>query len=183
MIVNYFCFFMRNTLPRHTITMGFASLVQVFFVLDSLFVSIAFFLFQFIYEFCCKTLMQIIHKELYLDIIIKISITVNEKTQIVQIRNNMSSTFVKFCNSNSRINNKTDGLSRTLTLPEITPRFWWDSCCLVFSFLCCVLCTIICLFVFFFLASLFLIYEHEYLSTLFSKEAKPGNISFYTSIT
>ena len=28
--------------------------------------------------------------------------------------------------------------------------FWWGSCCLVFSFLCCVLCTIICLFVFLF---------------------------------
>ena len=33
--------------------------------------------------------------------------------------------------------------------PEITPRFWWDSCCLFFSFLCCIMCTIGCLFVFF----------------------------------
>ena len=33
--------------------------------------------------------------------------------------------------------------------PEITPSFWWGSCCLFFSFLCCVVCTIVCLFVFF----------------------------------
>ena len=30
--------------------------------------------------------------------------------------------------------------------PEITPRFWWGSCCLVFNFLCRFLCTIIWLF-------------------------------------
>ena len=30
--------------------------------------------------------------------------------------------------------------------------FWWGSCCLFFSFLCCLFCTIICLFVFLFLA-------------------------------
>ena len=36
-----------------------------------------------------------------------------------------------------------------LTLPEITPSFWWGTCCLFFSFLCCVMCTIVCLFVFF----------------------------------
>ena len=28
--------------------------------------------------------------------------------------------------------------------PEITSSVWWGSCCLVFSFLCCVSCTIIC---------------------------------------
>ena len=34
-----------------------------------------------------------------------------------------------------------------------SPQFWvWGSCCLVFSFLCCVFCTIICLFVFLFVA-------------------------------
>ena len=33
--------------------------------------------------------------------------------------------------------------------PEITPSFWWGSCCLFFSFLCCVVCTIVFLFVFF----------------------------------
>ena len=31
----------------------------------------------------------------------------------------------------------------------ITASFWWGSCCLFFSFLCCVMCTIVCLFVFF----------------------------------
>ena len=31
--------------------------------------------------------------------------------------------------------------------PEITPSFWWGSCCLYFSLLCCVMCTIVCLFV------------------------------------
>ena len=33
--------------------------------------------------------------------------------------------------------------------PEIIPSFWWGSCCLFFSFLCCVMCAIVCLFVFF----------------------------------
>ena len=33
--------------------------------------------------------------------------------------------------------------------PEITPSFWWGSCCLFLSFLCCVMCSIVCLFVFF----------------------------------
>ena len=32
---------------------------------------------------------------------------------------------------------------------EITPSFWWGSCCLFFSFLCYVMGTIVCLFVFF----------------------------------
>ena len=40
--------------------------------------------------------------------------------------------------------------------PEITPSCWCGSCCLFFSFLCCVMCTIIvCLFVF-----VFLIFSH-----------------------
>ena len=42
--------------------------------------------------------------------------------------------------------------------PDITPSFWWGSCYLFFSFLCCV---IVCLFVFFIFSvvSLFSIYE------------------------
>ena len=49
--------------------------------------------------------------------------------------------------------------------PEITPSFWWGSCCLFFSFLCflcCIMCTIDCLFVLFIFShsvvSLFSIY-------------------------
>ena len=49
--------------------------------------------------------------------------------------------------------------------PVITPSFWWGSCCLFFSFLCCVMCTIVCLFVFFIFShgvvSLFSIYEFD----------------------
>ena len=53
--------------------------------------------------------------------------------------------------------------------PEIGPSFWWGSCCLFsilfFSFLCCVMCTIVCLFVSFILShgvvSLFLISEFD----------------------
>ena len=33
--------------------------------------------------------------------------------------------------------------------PEITPSFWRGSCCLFFSFLCCVMCTIVCVFLFY----------------------------------
>ena len=55
--------------------------------------------------------------------------------------------------------------------PEITPSFWWSSCCLAFSFLCRILCTIIGLFVFLFFShgvvSLFSIYEFEYPSGIF----------------
>ena len=40
---------------------------------------------------------------------------------------------------------------------EKTPSFCWGSCCLFFSFLCCVICTIVCLFVFF-------IYSHGVVS-------------------
>ena len=60
-----------------------------------------------------------------------------------------------------------------LTLPEHlrSPSFWWGSCCLVFSFLGCVLCTIVCLFVFFFshhdFVTLFLVYEFECPSGIF----------------
>ena len=32
---------------------------------------------------------------------------------------------------------------------EITPSFLWGSCCLFFSFLCCVMCAVVCLYVFF----------------------------------
>ena len=42
------------------------------------------------------------------------------------------------------------GSAHSSRAPEITPSFWLSSCCLVFSFLCCVFCTIICLFVFLF---------------------------------
>ena len=60
--------------------------------------------------------------------------------------------------------------------PEIKPSFWWSSCCLVFSFLCCVMCAIICLFVFFIFShgvvSLYSIYEFDspsvFISPLFS---------------
>ena len=55
-----------------------------------------------------------------------------------------------------------------LTLPEHLRSllvFWWGSCCLLFSFLCCVLCSIVCLFVFLSLShvivSLFSIYEFD----------------------
>ena len=56
---------------------------------------------------------------------------------------------------------------------KITPSFWWSSCCLFFSFLCCVMCAIVCLFVFFIFShcvvSLFSFYEFNslwYLSSL-----------------
>ena len=42
--------------------------------------------------------------------------------------------------------------------PEITPSFYWGSCCVVFSFLCCVFCTIIYMFVFLFLAMALSVY-------------------------
>ena len=49
--------------------------------------------------------------------------------------------------------------------PAITPSFWWGSCCLFFSFLCCVMCTIVCLFFLFNyshgVVSLFSIYEFD----------------------
>ena len=55
--------------------------------------------------------------------------------------------------------------------PEITPSFWWGSCCLFFSFLCFVMCTIVCLFVFFIFShgvfSLFSIYEFDCPSGVF----------------
>ena len=58
--------------------------------------------------------------------------------------------------------------------PEITTSFSWGSCCLVFSFLCCVLCTIwLSVFLLFSrgVVSLFSIYEFDlslwYLSPLF----------------
>ena len=54
---------------------------------------------------------------------------------------------------------------------ETTPSFCWGSCCLVFSFLCCVICTIIFLFVFFILShgvvSLFSIYEFDCNANIF----------------
>ena len=43
--------------------------------------------------------------------------------------------------------------------PEITPSFWWGSCCLYFSFLYYVICTIFCLFVFFVLSSMQLLLQ------------------------
>ena len=55
--------------------------------------------------------------------------------------------------------------------PEITPSFRWGSCYLFFSFLCCVMCTIVCLFVFFIfihgVVSLFSIYEFDCPSGIF----------------
>ena len=54
---------------------------------------------------------------------------------------------------------------------EINPSFWLGSCCLFFSCLCCVMCTIVCLFVFFILrhdvVSLFWIYEFHCPSGMF----------------
>ena len=56
-------------------------------------------------------------------------------------------------------------------VPEITLSFWWGSCCLFFSFLCCVMCTIVCLFVLFIFShgvvSLFSIYEFDCPSDIF----------------
>ena len=55
--------------------------------------------------------------------------------------------------------------------PEITPSFWWGSCCLLFSFLFCVMCTIVCLFVLFIcshgVVSWFSIYEFDCPSCIF----------------
>ena len=42
--------------------------------------------------------------------------------------------------------------------PEIIPSFLWGSCCLLFSFLCCVMCTVVCRFVFKFLAKVLSVY-------------------------
>ena len=51
------------------------------------------------------------------------------------------------------------------------PSFWWGSCCLFFSFLYCVMCTIVCLFVFFIFShgvvSLFSIYDFDCPSGIF----------------
>ena len=55
--------------------------------------------------------------------------------------------------------------------PEIIPSFWWGSCCLFFSFLCCFMCTNVCIFVFFIfshdIVSLFSIYEFDCPSGIF----------------
>ena len=65
-----------------------------------------------------------------------------------------------------------------LTLSEHlrSHRFWWGSCCLVFSFLCCVFCTIICRFVFLFFShgvvGLFTIYDSDCPSGIFSPSFK-----------
>ena len=54
---------------------------------------------------------------------------------------------------------------------EITPSFWWGTYCFVLSFLCCVMCTTICLFVFIIFShgvvSLFSIYEFDCPSGIF----------------
>ena len=57
---------------------------------------------------------------------------------------------------------------------EITPSFWWCSCCLFFSFISCVMCTIVCLSICFFffifthgVVSLFSIYEFVCTSGIF----------------
>ena len=56
-------------------------------------------------------------------------------------------------------------------VPAIIRSFWWGSCCLFFSFLCCVMCSIVCLFVFFIFSngvdSLFSIYEFDCSSGIF----------------
>ena len=59
---------------------------------------------------------------------------------------------------------------------EITPSFWWGSCCLFFSFLCCVMCIVVCLFVFFIFShgvvSLFSIYQFDCTSGIFRPSFK-----------
>ena len=62
--------------------------------------------------------------------------------------------YYRICNNISNTTGATCGAGSAYPSgePEINPSFWWGSCCLVFSFLCCVICTIICLFVFLFLA-------------------------------
>jgi len=55
--------------------------------------------------------------------------------------------------------------------PEITPCFWWGSYCFFFSFLYCVMCTIVCLFFLFIFShgvvSLLSIYEFDCPSDIF----------------
>ena len=78
--------------------------------------------------------------------------------------------------------------SQIIKMAKFTPSFWRGSCCLFFSFLCCVMCTI-CLFVclsFLFLAmalsvvSWFSIYEFDCPSGIFrpsfkrQSQIKPG---------
>ena len=66
--------------------------------------------------------------------------------------------------------------------PDITLSIWWGSCCLVFSFLCCVFCTIICLFVFLFFShgvvSLFSIYGFHSPSGIF-RPSLVENINYH----
>ena len=62
--------------------------------------------------------------------------------------------------------------TRDIRIHMTIPSFWWGSCCLVFSFLCFVFCTIIylavCLFIFSHgVVSLFSIYEFDCLSGIF----------------
>ena len=56
------------------------------------------------------------------------------------------------------------------------PSFWRGSCCLFFSFLCCIICTIVCLFVLFIFShdvvSLFSIYEFDCPSGIFRPSFK-----------
>ena len=54
--------------------------------------------------------------------------------------------------------------------PKITPSFWCGSCCLFFSFLCCVMCTIVCSSFFIFIhgvVSLFSMYDFDWPSGYF----------------
>ena len=60
-------------------------------------------------------------------------------------------TIYRICNHISNTTGATcgGGSAYPSGAPEITPSFWWGSCCLFFSFLCCVMFTIVFLFVFF----------------------------------
>ena len=64
-------------------------------------------------------------------------------------------------------------------VPEITPSFWWGSYCLFVSFLCCFMCSIVCLFLFFSLLArrcqFISIYECDCPSVIFRPSFKFSN--------
>ena len=70
--------------------------------------------------------------------------------------------------------------------PEITPRFWWGSCCLLFSFICCVRWTIDCLFVFFIFSygvvNLFSIYKFDCPSGTFRTSFPTWSLDYQKNI-
>ena len=78
------------------------------------------------------------------------------------------------------------GSANSSGAPEITPSFWWGSCCLFFSFICCVMCTNVCLFVLFIcshgVVSLFSIYEFDCPSGIFRPSSCRLVLSPYESL-